>query len=465
MSEKTAGSKRDTIAVSLTNYLDSGCIVAGASGLTLWANQFGLGSFEVGLLGAVSANAFGSAIGALIGGRLTDKFGRKFIYNYNMLIYMLGALLIIFALNFPMLMVGFLVMGLSVGAGVPASWTYISEMASPDSRANNIGISQLAWSLGPTIIFVLGVVLSPFGLMGNRILFVSLLVVAFVAWRLQRQLDESADWEEEKAKQEAKFKDSGVQEHPMRQIFSNLISLKTLLFLVGVYMFWNLVSGAMGFFMPFVYETVGGLSNLQANLLQAVLWAFTSLASYFGFAKLGDKINHRVFFFVGAAMAVISWVILTFIGMSWVGLWAFVIIWGISAGIGAQAFYALWSTELFPTKFRGGAQGVMFFIVRGSAGIWSIVFPLILASLGFAVAGTFMICLLVVSLIIGVIWTPKTRGKSLDEITHERYGNSLDEEETEKKRKATINEDAKNLNSYYAKSLPKKETEGNTVQH
>lgn len=53
-------------------------------------------------------------------------------------------------------------------------------------------------------------------------------------------------------------------------------------------------------------------------------------------------------------MAVASWVVLTFVGMSWVGLWTFVILWGISAGIGAQAFYALWSTELFPTKYRGG---------------------------------------------------------------------------------------------------------------
>lgn len=81
-------SKKGTIAVSLTNYLDSGCIVAGASGLTLWATQFGLSSFAVGLLGAVSANAFGSAIGALIGGHLADKYGRKFIYTYNMLVYL-----------------------------------------------------------------------------------------------------------------------------------------------------------------------------------------------------------------------------------------------------------------------------------------------------------------------------------------------------------------------------------------
>ncbi|HAA4054437.1 TPA: MFS transporter [Listeria monocytogenes] len=416
-------SKKGTIAVSLTNYLDSGCIVAGASGLTLWATQFGLSSFAVGLLGAVSANAFGSAIGALIGGHLADKYGRKFIYTYNMLVYMLGVTIIMFAMNFPMLLIGFLVTGLSVGAGVPASWTYISEMADSSIRARNIGISQFAWSCGPAIIFTLGIIVSPLGLLGNRLLFLSLLIVAFVAWQLQRKLEESKDWEAE----QVKMKESGNRlEHPFKTAFSSMVNVKSVLFLVGVYLFWNLVAGAMGFFMPFVYETVGGLSNTQANLLQAVLWILTAASTYFGFAKFGDRVSHRGLFFVGALMAVASWVVLTFVGMSWVGLWTFVILWGISAGIGAQAFYALWSTELFPTKYRGGVQGVMFFLVRGSTGVWSIVFPVILANLGFTVAGTIMIGLLTVSLLIGVIWAPKTRGRSLDDITKERYGNTID---------------------------------------
>ncbi len=206
-----------------------------------------------------------------------------------------------------------------------------------------------------------------------------------------------------------------------KKLFSNKINIKAIAFLVGVYLFWNLVAGAMGFFMPYVYETVGGLSNMQANLLQAVLWIFTALSTYFGFAILGDKVNQKIFFFIGAVMAVISWLILTFVGMNWIALWAFVIIWGTSAGIGAQAFYALWSTELFAARYRGGAQGIMFFIVRGTLTIWSLVFPIILNSLGFKVAGLVMILFLVVSLIIGTVWTPETQGKTLKEIENERY--------------------------------------------
>ncbi|MCL1633021.1 MFS transporter, partial [Sporolactobacillus sp. CPB3-1] len=417
MTEKK--SWKATASVSLTNYLDSGCIVAGASGLTLWANELNLNSLQVGLLGAISANAFGSAVGALIGGRLADKYGRKFIYTYNMLVYMLGIAIIMFSFNFPMLLAGFFITGIAVGVGVPASWTYISEISDESNRARHIGISQFAWSCGPAIIFVLGIVFSPLGLLGNRIIFGSLFIVAFIAWLLQRQLNESKVWIEEKKKQSAS---TARPTHPYKQLFANAVSVKSLLFLVGVYMFWNLVAGAMGFFMPYVYSTVGGLSNLQANLLQAVLWVITAAATYFLFVPLGDKVSQRGLFFAGAALAMLSWVVLTFFDMSWPALWVFVVAWGVSAGISAQAFYALWATELFPTNVRGASQGVMFFAVRGSAGVWSMIFPTILTTLGFTVAGTFMIVLLLISLLIGVIWTPQTRGKTLQQITEERYG-------------------------------------------
>ena len=84
------GSLRSTRAVSLTNYLDAGAIVAGASGLTLWKNYLGLAEVHLGWLNFISANCLGAAIGAIIGGFLADKYGRKFIYTYNLLVYMLG---------------------------------------------------------------------------------------------------------------------------------------------------------------------------------------------------------------------------------------------------------------------------------------------------------------------------------------------------------------------------------------
>ena len=96
------------------------------------------------IIGAIGANAFGAAVGALIGGFLTDRLGRKFIYTYNLLVYAVGAFLCMICANLPMLLIGIVLLGLSVGAGVPASWSYISEMSGSTRRAQNIGISQFA---------------------------------------------------------------------------------------------------------------------------------------------------------------------------------------------------------------------------------------------------------------------------------------------------------------------------------
>jgi inositol transporter-like SP family MFS transporter len=443
--EKQKGSLKSTIAVSLTNYLDAGAIVAGASGLTLWQNYLGgpdvISENHLGLLNAISANCFGAALGAIIGGRLADKYGRKTIYTYNMLLYMLGVAIIIFTVNFPMLLTGFLITGISVGVGVPASWTYISETSEAGNRGRNIGISQFAWSVGPAIIFLLGWLFSPTGplgaavrslgelvlqtneetalaLFGNRLIFGTLFIVALIAWLLQRKLNESSEWVESK-----KTKTVTHHENPYKTLFTNIVNVKTLLYLIGIYLTWNFVAGAMGFFMPHVYETSGGLSNENANFLQMFMWGLTALFSFAGFAMLADKVNQRMLYLFGTALGILAWIVLTFIGITdKTALWAFVILWGVHAGFGVQAFYALWASELFPARYRAAAQGVMFFVVRGGGAIWSFVFTSVYAKAGFYTAGIIMVVLLFVSLIVGVIRTPKTRGKTLKEITRERYG-------------------------------------------
>src|SRR5699024_3993797 len=91
------------IEIAMANYIEAGSIIAAASRLTLWQAYLGFDNIVVGILSALSANALGAAIGALIDGPFTDKFGRKIVFNYDLLIYMVGVILIVFAFNFPML--------------------------------------------------------------------------------------------------------------------------------------------------------------------------------------------------------------------------------------------------------------------------------------------------------------------------------------------------------------------------
>ena len=443
---ENSGSLKRTIAVSLTNYLDAGAIVAGASGLTLWQKYLGLSELHLGWLNFISANCLGAAIGAIIGGFLADKYGRKFIYTYNLLVYMVGVVLVMCSVNFPMLLTGFLVTGISVGIGVPASWTYISESSETNKRGRNICISQMSWGFGPMIILLLGMFFAPDGYLfswvealghavggaglsgdalnvfSSRVVFLSLFIVAFIAWNMQRKLEESSDWKATREAVKAKGEDTGLL-HAFAVLFSNKTAVKTVCFLASIYLTLNLVASVMGFFQPHIYETAGGVSNEQANMLSCVGWAIV-VAITFVLSFLIDKLPHKLFYVLGLVAALATWFVIISGVNGMGGLWAFSILWGINGGLSVQIFYALWGSELFPAKFRAGAQGLMFFIVRGLSAIWGLVFTYIYGEQGegFTLAAWCMIVLLLISLIVGVIGAPNTRGKSLEEITRERYG-------------------------------------------
>lgn len=419
---------RATISVAMSNYIEAGSIIAIATSLTFWQDEFGISNFAVGLLAALSANAFGAAVGAAIGGPLCDRYGRKAIYTYDLLVYMAGVLLAAFAFSFTMLLAAFIITGLAVGAGVPASWTYIAEEAPSVERAKHVGTAQLAWSVGPLIGFALAAALAPMGLLGSRIIFLHLFVVAAVVWWIRQGLAESKIWSDE-AVNETRELTASVGARGIKGLFSKKVNITALLLLGGIYLFWNTVAGQAGIFMPRVYETAGLESAVQQNLLQVLVWGCTVLATYFGFMRYADRVSQRALYVFGAALGIVGWTVLVaFTDGGLTTMLAFAILWGISSGIGAQAFYSLWASEMFATPYRASAQGVMFFAVRTATGLLSYFFPTMLAATGLTTVGILLVALLTIALVIGAIAAPDTQGKTLQEIEVERYGAPLSPE-------------------------------------
>lgn len=413
---------RATIAVAMSNYIEAGSIIAIATSLGFWQSEFGISNFAVGLLAALSANAFGAAIGAILGGPLCDRFGRKAIYTYDLLVYMAGVLLAAFAVNFTMLLAAFIITGIAVGAGVPASWTYIAEQAPSVERAKHVGTAQLAWSVGPFIGFALAAALAPMGLLGSRLIFLHLFLVAAVVWWIRQGLAESQIWTDE-AVNETRELQSSVGARGLRGLFSRKVNLTALLFLGGIYLFWNTVAGQAGIFMPRVYDTAGLHSPVQQNLLQVLVWGCTVAATYFGFMRYADRVSQRWLYTFGAALGIVGWIVLVAFTDGGIStMLIFAVLWGISSGLGAQAFYSLWASELFATPYRASAQGTMFFVVRTATGLLSYFFPTMLAVTGLTTVGILLVALLTVAMLIGAIWAPKTQGKTLQQIETERYG-------------------------------------------
>jgi MFS transporter, SP family, inositol transporter len=408
------GPWKNTVLAGLANYIDAGSIVAGAAGLKLWTDLFGLSSDFVGLIGAFSSNAISAGVGALVGGWLCDQFGRKRIYQWDLLFYAFGLLWIVFAQEAWMLVVGYVIAGLAVGADVPASWTLITETAPERKRGRHAGFAQLLWMMGPVVVLLMAFALSDLDVLGIRIVFAHLLVVALVLWAMRRGMRESKVWSE------AKDVASSITLTGFKELMKRPY-LGVMLFLVGMYGLWNLMAGTNGFYLPFILRTVGEQSQAMSVGLQATSFLLVALGVAFVFMPFVDRTNQKAMFMVGALLQVVALLLFALFDLSLGIALGYVILLGIGGGFSQQPFFQLWSGEMFPTLLRSTAQGLMFAVVRIGLGIWSFFVPAITAA-GFHTLGWILTSFVAASALLGLLFAPSNAGKSLDDIQREQGG-------------------------------------------
>jgi inositol transporter-like SP family MFS transporter len=403
---------KNTILAGLANYIDAGSIVAGSAALSLWVAEYGLSNDLVGMIGAFGPNAISAGIGAFVGGRLCDRLGRKKIYQYDMLFYAFGMLWLVFAMNAWMIVVGFFLVGLAVGADIPASWSLIAETAPQGKRGAHSGVAQVLWYLGPVVVLLMFLVLSPLGLLGARIVFAHLAILAVALTFLRSRMNESQRWLE--AQEEEANAAIAAPKAGLKDLFTPRY-LGAMSFLAGMYVFWNLWAGTNGFFFPYILRTVGNQSQAMAVGIQALSFLIGMLTIWQVFMRLSDRVNQRLLFVASAVIQVIGMALLAIFPLTLPIALIHVFLMAFGQGFGAQCFFQLWSAEMFPTLLRSTAQGVMFAVVRIALGVFSFFVPA-LTSTGFTTLAWILTGFLAISGLIGGIWAPRNEGKSLDEL-------------------------------------------------
>ena len=403
---------KNTILAGLANYIDAGSIVAGAVALALWKREYGLDDSLLGLIAAFGPNAIAAGIGALIGGRLCDLFGRKKIYQYDMLFYAFGMLWLVFSMNAWMVIIGFFLVGLAVGADIPASWSLIAEMAPDKKRGKHSGVAQLLWYLGPVVVLVMALALDSLGLLGARIIFAHLAILAIALTFLRSKMKESQRWvdaqQSGESAQRGRWQDLFTRQH-----------IGSMTFLAGTYLFWNLWAGTNGFFFPYILSTVGSQTQAVSVAVQTLSFVLGMASIFFIFMKLADRVNQRLMFGISAVTQVIGMALLAIFPLTLPVAIIHVFLMSVGGGFGAQSFFQLWSSEMFPTALRATAQGLMFAVVRIVLGIFSFFVPALVAT-GFHTLAWILVGFLAISGIIGFVWAPRNEGKSLEQLEAER---------------------------------------------
>jgi putative MFS transporter len=140
----------------------------------------------------ISATFLGLAIGAATAGLVGDHFGRRFAYQFNLLIF--GGACLAASLAPPMtwLIAIRAVMGIGLGAEFVVGYGMISEFVPPARRGQFIALLNLISSSGVFAVSLTSLVAIP--LLGWRAMFLIGGVGALWVWWLRHKLPESPRW-------------------------------------------------------------------------------------------------------------------------------------------------------------------------------------------------------------------------------------------------------------------------------
>ena len=119
-------------------------VISGA--LIFIRQEFALSTFEQELI--VSIVLVGAIVGALSGGRLSDRFGRRATLLATSIVFIAGAIVCAAAPSIPALVIGRVIVGLGIGLACTTVPVYISEVAPPEARGWQVSLFQLAITIG-----------------------------------------------------------------------------------------------------------------------------------------------------------------------------------------------------------------------------------------------------------------------------------------------------------------------------
>src|SRR5215471_19947238 len=409
-----------------------------------------LSSFWTGYL--VAGASLGAAVGALLAGPLTDRFGRKSLLITDAAIYAVGAILSAVTVNWFMLVGYRTLIGLAIGADSAIATAYIAEFAPRGRRGQLSIIQQWMITVGILVSYLVAVVIllalpHNSGNLDWRLILGIGAIPAIVAVAMRSKMPESPRWlmlherysdarqafgrfgteasDEEIRAAAEQLRDRQIQQQRKTQWTKGVIRA---LIVVCVFFIFQQITGIN---IPFYYGPKilatffqSGHNAVAAAVagveVTAILGAVNVIATYFAFRwidkhgrrplAMGGYAGMAVFMLIAAAAVAfltdLPKTVVVMVGFSF-------FITSFAIGVGGTGW--LIQGEAFPTSVRGRAAAI------GAAVDWVAnfalieVFPAWQTSIGL---GWVMVCLAGICLVaVGFVYRflPETKGLSVEE--------------------------------------------------
>jgi len=387
----------------------------------------------------VAAVLLGCVAGAMFGGELADKFGRRSTLMQVAILFVIGAIGTALAPNATWLAVGRVVVGVAIGVASFTAPLYISEVSPPRVRGRLVSLNQLMITIGIVVSYLADYALA--GAEAWRWMFGLAAVPAIVLFAGLLFLPESPRWLMSRSRGDeargllGKIRESGDVEGEIAEIAASLSEQKgswrelfdaslrpALIVGIGLAVFQQFTGiNTVIYYAPTIFQFAGFKS--AAAILATVGVGVVNVLMTILALRLLDRAGRRPLLLYGIVGMVISLGILGYAfllpSLSNVIAWIAVIslaVYVACFAIGLGPVFWLMIAEIYPLKIRGRAMGVATVANWGSNLLVALTFLSLLHALGRA--WTFWLYAIVGILSwMFVYWmVPETKGRTLEEI-------------------------------------------------
>lgn len=362
------------VVAGMASYVDSAAIISFGNALVIYQHSIGLAPGQIGIASATLT--FGIAVGAMAGGALGDRLGRRPVFSATMVLIATGATILACSTAFPMLLLGAILLGIGTGGDLPVSLSMIAEAADDDNRGKLIGFSQLMWLAGIIAAIGLGMAFGNWGRLGGQLMFGHLILVSVLILLARLALPESRVWQQAHA-----ARVSGVLPHADRPRAADLLRAPhavPFLALVVFYSLVNLSANTTGQFGTYLLVNHAGVDVPTAAALGLPFLPLGILGTFW-FMAIADGRHRFTYFTVGAVLLVSGNLIPVFVEFGVVTFLASRFVALAGTAFAGEAIMKTWTQESFPTLLRTSAQGGVIAVARLAAALMAAITPALIS--------------------------------------------------------------------------------------
>ncbi|MEM0155242.1 MAG: MFS transporter [Thermoplasmataceae archaeon] len=345
MTKGTISPYRLLLMSSAGMYLDGYQLTVVSLAVLVMKPDLNLSQFDASLL--IDSLILGTIIGAISIGYLADRFGRRRVYMYNLLFFVIFGLGSVVTSNLLIIILLRVLMGISIGADYPISNSYIAEMAPENLRGKFLSFSNVAFFAGALTSGLIAMLLFFLNFPNSswRYMIGIGLIPAVIVLFARMSMPESERWEN--VMRTEKKRNIRKMFHGKAAVFTILTSIIWLIFDLGSY--------GVGLLVPSILKG----SNFAPDsgiALATSIFLIIGLASGAIVIMIVDRIGRRYiqmlgFLGMGIGIILIPYTFATYLLVVVLAFSEFSAAWpGATVGI--------FPAELATTEYRSSAYGL-----------------------------------------------------------------------------------------------------------